>query len=208
MTGGGINPTCRHAANPTGLKVKIQISFRERPILPVKRISQLAQPHFDILDFDPVEIPCLALEEVIAEKIRATCERSKIRDLYDLAEIGKREFDRDAVRLLAIWKLWRSGRVAMSFDLFAAQVSDTADYDVNDLKQLLRKDQTPSLDALTRDTISHFRFLERMTPEETAVVAKGREASPTVTKRLIETLQDWKELDPGFNVMTIGESWR
>jgi Nucleotidyl transferase AbiEii toxin, Type IV TA system len=81
------NPVCAHEANTTGIKIKIQVSMRERPILPVQEAIQIEQSYFKFLAFAPSSIPSLAVEEVIAEKIRAASQRSKIRDLYDLAEI-------------------------------------------------------------------------------------------------------------------------
>jgi hypothetical protein len=45
---------------------QLQISTRERPILPVAAVPQLEQDYFDLLGFEPA-----SLEEAIAEKIRA-----------------------------------------------------------------------------------------------------------------------------------------
>ena len=50
-------------------------------------MEQLDQEYFGLLSFEPAVIPCLAIEEIVAEKIRAASQRSKIRDLHDLAEI-------------------------------------------------------------------------------------------------------------------------
>jgi len=87
------NPVCMHEGNKAGVKIKIQVSMRERPILPVLEAPQIEQSYFRFLGFDPAPIPSLAVEEVIAEKIRAASQRSKIRDLYDLAEISRRPLD-------------------------------------------------------------------------------------------------------------------
>ena len=50
----------------------------------------------------------MAFEEVVAEKIRAASQRSKVRDLHDLSEIALRALDRDLIRSLAVLKLWGS----------------------------------------------------------------------------------------------------
>jgi predicted nucleotidyltransferase component of viral defense system len=102
------NPVCRHADNEKGVKIKLQVSTRERPILPVSALPQLDQDYFRLLPFKPADIPSLALNEVIAEKIRAASQRSKIRDLHDLSEIGKRALDQNQIRMLAVLKLWNS----------------------------------------------------------------------------------------------------
>ena len=67
------NPILRHAGNPKGVKIKVQISTRERPIMPVVASPQVDQGYFRDLAFAPAAIPSLALEEVVAEKIRAAC---------------------------------------------------------------------------------------------------------------------------------------
>ncbi|MCX5682355.1 MAG: nucleotidyl transferase AbiEii/AbiGii toxin family protein [Planctomycetota bacterium] len=89
--------------------MKIQVSTRERPIRPVVPASQVEQSYFKHLSFIPAAILCLALEEVIAEKIRAASQRSKIRDLYDLSELARRPLQKEMIRSLAVLKLWNSG---------------------------------------------------------------------------------------------------
>src|SRR3984957_17023165 len=63
------NPVCTHDGNTTGHKIKIQVSLREQPVLPIMEVPQLEQAYFKFLDFTPVPIPSLAVEEAIAEKI-------------------------------------------------------------------------------------------------------------------------------------------
>jgi predicted nucleotidyltransferase component of viral defense system len=65
------NPVCFHDENKKGVKVKLQVSMRERPILPVVAAPQLEQDYFKLLGFAPAAIPSLVFEEVVAEKIRA-----------------------------------------------------------------------------------------------------------------------------------------
>ena len=84
------NPVCAHAGNEKGMKIKLQVSMRERPVLAVHPRAQLALDHFKLLEFEPAAIPSLAFEEAVAEKIRAASQRSKIRDLHDLSEIAVR----------------------------------------------------------------------------------------------------------------------
>ena len=40
------NPVCAHEVNTTGIKIKIQVSMRERPILPVQDAIQIEQSYF------------------------------------------------------------------------------------------------------------------------------------------------------------------
>jgi hypothetical protein len=41
-------PVCSHAENQNGVKIKLQVSTREQPILPVKEVSQLRQDWFNL----------------------------------------------------------------------------------------------------------------------------------------------------------------
>ncbi|CAN5748817.1 nucleotidyl transferase AbiEii/AbiGii toxin family protein [soil metagenome] len=160
------NPVCAHEGNTTGVKIKIQVSMRERPILPVREMAQIEQSYFRFLGFTPVSIPSLAVEEVIAEKIRAASQRSKIRDLYDLAEISQRPLNQEVIRSLAVLKLWQGGGSGLDFDRFRQRIEAGDEYDVKDLQNLLRKDQKPDLAKMIGRVCSEFRFLGQLTEIE------------------------------------------
>jgi predicted nucleotidyltransferase component of viral defense system len=110
------NPVCFHDDNHRGVKIKLQVSTREKPVMPVAPAAQIDQEYFRLLGFAPAAIPSLAFEEVVAEKIRAASQRSKIRDLHDLAEIANRPLNRDLIRALAVLKLWNSGGTGLDYD--------------------------------------------------------------------------------------------
>jgi predicted nucleotidyltransferase component of viral defense system len=68
----GVNPTYTHAWNQGGgSEIKIQVSRRETPTLTVEALAPCEQSYFRHLPFKPVSIDCLALPEILAEKIRA-----------------------------------------------------------------------------------------------------------------------------------------
>jgi hypothetical protein len=174
------NPVLVHPGNPTGLKIKIQVSNRERPIRPVHAVLQVEQSYFKHLAFAPVAIPSLALEEVIAEKIRAASQRSKIRDLYDLSEIARRPLAKELIRSLAVIKLWNSGGPGLDFGRFRARIESGSDYDITDLKNLVRKDQSPDLAAMIARVVGNFQFLGQMTEiERTLASDAARRQRPT-----------------------------
>ena len=90
----GVNPACAHDWNPSGQsRTRLQVSRREVPTLPPSRKAQHVQSYFRHLPFDPEDIPCLALPEIIAEKVRACCQRSKARDIHDLSVFATRPLD-------------------------------------------------------------------------------------------------------------------
>ena len=180
------NPLCTHEANKTGVRVKIQVSTREMPILPVVPIAQLEQDYFNLLPFAPAAIPCLAFEEIVGEKIRAASQRSKVRDLHDLSEIAKRAINRDLIRSLAVL-LWGVND-ALSFARFRERIA-TADYDVDDLHMLLRRDETPDLKALTGRVIEGFQFLDQLSEAERVLAADARGQLRDEAQALIDQLR-------------------
>ena len=160
------NPVCAHDGNTAGIKIKIQVSMREIPILPVHEAPQIKQNYFQFLEFDPSPIPSLAFEEVIAEKIRAASQRSKIRDLYDLAEISRRPLNREIIRSLAVLKLWQGGGAGLDFDHFRQRIEAGDEYDLKDLQKLLPRDQKPDLAKMIGRVCAEFRFLGQLTETE------------------------------------------
>lgn len=163
------NPVLVHADNSTGVRIKIQVSVREHPIRPVAAMAQLDQGYFPHLGFVPAAIPSLALEEVISEKIRAASQRSKIRDLYDLSEVAHRPLRRDLIRALAVLKLWHSTGRGLGFEHFRSRIESGRDYDLADLRNLLRKDQSPDLAGMVARVLDNFQFLGQMTEIERAL---------------------------------------
>ncbi len=160
------NPICAHAENEKGVKIKLQVSMREKPVLTIRPMPQITLDYFKLLEFDPVAVPCLAFEEVVAEKIRAATQRSKIRDLHDLSEIAIRVLDRDLIRSLVVLKLWESDGANLDYGRFRERIMDGGDYDIADLHNLLRKDQRPDLKELIQRVVDGFRFLGEMTDLE------------------------------------------
>lgn len=182
------NPICSHTENAKGINIKLQISTRERPILPVVAVPQIDQEYFKLLGFTPSAIPSLAFEEAVAEKIRAASQRSKIRDLHDLSEIGGRRLNRDLIRLLAVLKMWNSGGPGLDYGRFSQRVKGGGDYDVGDLANLLRRDQKPDLEGMIRRVLEGFRFLADLTAAEKALAADASRKKTKEAEALIGAL--------------------
>ncbi len=187
------NPVCSHSENQRGVKIKIQVSTRERPVLPVLPAALIAQDYFRLLPFAPARIECLTLEEVVAEKLRAASQRSKIRDLHDLAELAGRPLAKDLVRMLAVLKLWNSGGPGLNFERLRKRIEEDADYDVGDLKSLLRKDQTPELNAMIRRVLEGFRFLDELTDLEKTLTADPMQRRQQEAATLLNSILSSRE---------------
>ena len=172
--GFAVNPVCAHEGNKRGVKIKIQVSAREAPVLPVRAAPQIEQAYFKDLGFSPAAIPSLAFEEILSEKIRAASQRSKIRDLHDLAQAVNVKFDRALTRSLAVVKLWESDKSNLDYDSFAKQIAGGKDYDLGDLRNLLRKDEQPDVGAMIKRVIENYRWLGQTTDLETKIVKDAK----------------------------------
>lgn len=162
----GVNPTYSHDWNASGVsEVKLQISRRETPTLPTGRRPQIEQSYFKLLPFAPVEIICLALPEIIAEKIRACYQRNKARDIYDLGMFATRPLDQALIRRLVVLKLWQA-RDTFDPARLMQKFQDGRDFDWDDLRQLLNRALVIDRDKITADCVRGFGFLAELTPEE------------------------------------------
>jgi len=83
----GVLPNYRHDLSNGVLK--LQVSNRETPTLPLDSRRQPEISYFKHLPFKPADLPCLCIEEILAEKIRATYQRNKPRDIWALDHFAK-----------------------------------------------------------------------------------------------------------------------
>lgn len=162
----GINPTYKHDWNPEGnSEIKLQISFRETPTLPVEALDQCEQSYFSSLEFAPFKITSLALEEMLAEKIRACYQRNKARDIYDLGVFAKRPLNKPLIRRLVVLKLWQA-KDQFDPDKLIQKFATGTDFDWSDLGQLVHKDQAIDEKRISRDCVEGYTFLKELTEEE------------------------------------------
>ncbi len=162
----GVNPIYTHSWNTSGCsEVKIQISRREIPTLSLEKRIQCEQSYFKLLPFVPSQINCLALSEIIAEKIRACYQRNKARDIYDLSLFAATPLDQPLIRRLVVLKLWQS-RDSFDPKHLMQKFKEGKAFDWNDLSQLLRRNATVDLKKITTDCCRGYQFLLDLTEEE------------------------------------------
>jgi predicted nucleotidyltransferase component of viral defense system len=168
----GVNPTYTHDWNQGESEIKLQISRRETPTLPTERRAQIGQSYFRFLPFAPTELTCMALAEILAEKIRACYQRNKARDIYDLGVFATRPLDHAVVRRLVVLKLWQAHD---SFDpaRLMQKFQDGRAFDWDDLRDLVRRNTVIDRDRITADCTGSFAFLQELTEDE-RVLANDR----------------------------------
>jgi predicted nucleotidyltransferase component of viral defense system len=175
----GANPTYSHDWNQGESEIKLQISRRETPTLPTERRTQIFQNYFRFLPFAPGDIVCLALPEIVAEKIRACYQRNKARDIYDLAMFAARPLNQALIRRLVVLKLWQA-RDTFDPPLLMQKFEDGRDFDWEDLRQLLNRAVVIDREKITADCVKGYGFLAELTEHE-RVVANDRHQREQVT---------------------------
>ncbi len=151
---------------------KLEVSYREKPSLPVEARVPLDALYVRDLPFALPSIPCLQMPEALAEKLRATQQRATQRDLYDVIQYSRTKFKPEVVRLVAIVKLWNDRQ---PFD--PEQILSTLSAGQKDWRGLLnlvgRKDQA-DWNAESRDAAARFAFLRKPTAFERGLIADHR----------------------------------
>ena len=169
----GVNPTYAHEWNASGVsEIKLQISRRETPTLPTEQRAQIFQSYFRFLPFAPADIVCLALPEMLAEKIRACYQRNKARDIYDLGMFATRPLNQPLIRRMVVLKLWQA-RDSFDPERLMQKFQDGREFDWGDLAQLVRRTVVIDRERITADCVRGFGFLAQLTEEE-GIVANDR----------------------------------
>jgi predicted nucleotidyltransferase component of viral defense system len=172
----------RHSWNDAG-RFRLQVSLRERPTLPATARPMQHQAYFDRLEFPMFEVRALETIEMIAEKVRAAFQRTKVRDLYDLHRFATKPFDGELLRALVVLKLWQVRDPFVPDALFDKLRSGK--YDWTDLQRLLRTADRVEPHELIATVERRFDVLRHLTELERAAVADARRArSPEIVERL------------------------
>jgi predicted nucleotidyltransferase component of viral defense system len=165
-------PSYRHEWNDEG-GFDLQVSLREEPTLDVLEKPQIVQGYFKHLEFGLPSIASMNEHEILAEKIRAGYQRTKVRDLHDLFVYSTRVFDRDLVRRLAVIKLWQAKDI-FDPDKFFAGIQQKDKYDWNDLQRLVRGTTRLDEGQIIAQTVSGYQFLGQLTGEEIDLAADAK----------------------------------
>lgn len=167
----GVNPTYTHEWNQSDEnEVKLQISRRETPTLQTVMLRQQTQSYFRFLPFEPAEIRCLALEEMMAEKLRACYQRNKARDIYDLGMFAARPQNQPLIRRLVVLKLWQAND-GFNPGALMQKFADGRDFDWDDLRQLTNRTREVDQNRITEACVRGFGFLTQLTADEAALAA-------------------------------------
>jgi predicted nucleotidyltransferase component of viral defense system len=169
-------------------KFSIQVSFRAKPILPIRHSEFIRERYFQWLGIHPPTIPTLDIHEIIGEKIRATAQRSRVRDLYDLYQFTSLPFDRTIVRRITILKCWET---SFAFDptYFLSNLAKRQ-YDWADLERLVRPEKLVKPLTVFEKLQHGYQFLTEMSLDESTLAMDAYQRERRIYQRLLRNLQE------------------
>lgn len=182
----GVIVTYHHEWATTG-NFSIQVSFRAKPVLPVQAAAFIKERYFQWLGMEPPLVPTLDLHEIIAEKIRATAQRSRIRDLYDLYQFTSLRFDRSTVRRIAILKCWETN-FALDPTAFLHTLPEKK-YDWADLERLVRHGHALTPEAIFKKLQQEYRFLADMDADESVLSSDPYRRERIIYQRVLASFK-------------------
>jgi predicted nucleotidyltransferase component of viral defense system len=139
---------------------KFEVSLREDPILEVLNQGVKDELYFKYTEFEPFKVPCMQLEEVLAEKIRATYQRATARDVWDLYQYATRPYNRDLVKRLAVIKFWND-----ESDYDPRKLLDkirAMKIDFSEVEYLLKNQGHPQEEEIKARLLSNYGYLEEL----------------------------------------------
>lgn len=152
--------------------ISLDLSLRSLPLLAVVKKPLIIESYFRHLPFEPPEVNCLQLEEVMAEKIRAAYERTKVRDLYDLSFAATKPFSREKIRLLSVLKCWES-RTVFEPVSFMEKI-EKSQYEIQELQQVVFQTKRVRLESMIKTLKQEYSFLMKLTDEELKIAQDAR----------------------------------
>jgi predicted nucleotidyltransferase component of viral defense system len=177
--------TYRHEWADNG-KFSIQVSFRAKPYLPVRPATLLQERYFQWMGINPPQVPTLEMTEILGEKIRASTQRKRVRDLFDLYQFASMTFDRNRVRRIAIMKCWETG---YAFDpvSYLASMPDQH-YDWADLERLIRRSMLHTPAEIFDRVQKGYHFLVEMDPDEQILASDPYQRENDIYQRLLKRI--------------------
>ncbi len=161
----------KHTWNDAG-RFRLQVSLRERPTLPVLPKAMQHHAYFNHLEFELFGVRAMETIEMLAEKVRATFQRVKVRDLYDLHCFAATPFDGGLLRQLAVLKLWQARDPFDPVVFF--QKLRRGDFDWADIERLIRASERIEPEEIISTVESRFDVLRQLTELEQQVIADAK----------------------------------
>jgi len=172
---------------------KFEVSLREDPIIPLVDKPIKDEIYFKYIEFEPFSVPCMCLEEVLSEKIRATYQRGTARDYFDLFQFAGRPYDREVVKELVVLKFWND-RSDYDPHLFFDKVKREK-IDFSDVQYLLKDQEPPEEEEIKTQILDNYDYLSELNTSLDEIRNDNRKhRKEKDVKKLIRKLRQRKSL--------------
>ena len=189
ITTGGIGVQFEYHAPSASGAFDLEISFRAEPILPVIQRPLQEQSYFKQLEVSAPKIHTLAFEEIVSEKMRATFQRSRPRDIYDLYFCIQKPLNLHQLKGLVLIKCWQV-RDPFDIDKFIGNLHSTK-YNWEELDNLLAKGSRPRPEKMVKLIESKAGMFQSLSEEEKEIIADSkRHKSVKLIQSTIAKLRD------------------
>ena len=171
---------------------EFEVSLREDPILEVLNRSIKDESYFKYTEFRPFKVPCMQLEEVLSEKIRATYQRTTARDVWDLYQYATRPYDQDLVKRLTVIKFWNDGSEYDPGVLL--DKINTMKIDFSEVEYLLKNKEHPREEEIKSRITSNYNYLKELDKDLVKILGDTRKhKEKALVKRTCEELRSQGE---------------
>jgi len=147
--------------------IKLEIGLRFNPILPIvtKKVNhKFLHPFTKEPLFDAGNVSCLALKELVAEKLRAAATRKIIagRDFYDLGYLLKKRFNfKDEEFLLLFKKKLEEDNFSSDLKKYRINLGRT-DKEIEEMKERIKDELLPVLTIDEQKAFDMQKVLDRL----------------------------------------------
>jgi predicted nucleotidyltransferase component of viral defense system len=172
ITSGGVGVQFEYRASSAGGAFDLEVSFRAEPILPVVRKPLQGQSYFKQLECAPPEVSSLAFEEIVSEKVRATFQRTRPRDIYDLFFCLQKPLNLTKLKELVLIKCWQ---VKDPFDTekFIKNLHSQK-YNWAELDDLLPKGGRAGRDKMIKLVESKLKLFRELSEDEKDIIGDSK----------------------------------
>lgn len=182
ITLGGVGIQFEYRTQSATGAFDLEASFRAEPVLQITRRPLQKQSYFKHLEVPIPEVHSLAFEEIVSEKIRATFQRTRPRDVYDLYFCFQRPISLRQLKGLVLIKCWQV-RDPFDLDRFLGNLHSTK-YNWEELDNLLPKGGRPGPEKMIKLIESKVDMFRDLSEEEKGIIADSKRHQ---SRKLVET---------------------
>ena len=182
ITPGGIGIQFEYRTQSATGAFDLEASFRAEPVLQISRRPLEKQSYFKQLEVPVPAVHSLAFEEIVSEKIRATFQRTRPRDVYDLYFCFQRPINLQQLKGVVLIKCWQV-RDPFDVDRFLGNLHSTK-YNWEELDNLLPKGGRPGAEKMIRLIESKVNMFRNLSEEEKGIIGDSKRHQ---SRKLVET---------------------